>query len=135
MQLRTIILLSALAVLAALGWRAYHRAPEPVSVIDTPQAIIVVGPGEEIRIAPKPPVVTGKRPTKPVPLRKPSDLRVARKPAATNPPVWTLPWSCADVKWYNSHFSAKVLETMRIAAGVAKPTADQMRQIKQCLAS
>lgn len=48
--------------------------------------------------------------------------------------TWTLPYSCEDVKYYASlHLTKAQQEAARIAAHVAEPTADQMRQINECL--
>lgn len=65
--------------------------------------------------------------------------RVAPNPPARSPEaksdkiVWTLPYSCSEVKWYHSHFTASQLEAMRVKAGFAPPSADQLRQIEACI--
>lgn len=47
---------------------------------------------------------------------------------------WTLPFSCANAKYYNAHFTRAQLEAMRKAAGMALPTSEQRAQIQACLA-
>lgn len=133
------ILAATLFVLAVLGWRAFHRAPPapqptpapPVAelqIVETPESIIVLGPGDIVRVAP--------RARKPAP-GKPPVPEVARKaivPRAATPPRWTITnYTCADARYYNARFSRETLETMRVAAGKPKPTADEMRQIRACI--
>ncbi len=78
-----------------------------------------------------------RSPSAPEPKSAP---RVATKPVPKNrsstPPAlhWTLPYSCANVKWYSTHFTAAQLDGMRRAAGVSLPTADERAQIQACLA-
>ncbi len=73
----------------------------------------------------------------------PNDVRVTRVRPATVPPradkqapsvKWTLPFSCADAKYYHDKYSRERLEAMRIAAGQPRPTGDQLRQVETCLA-
>lgn len=87
--------------------------PDHVIVVEhRPPAVHVT----RVRAAPKPSPAAGAVP----------------KPQAEK---WTLGYSCADVKYYDTKYSKARLEAMRTAAGVPKPTPDELRQIKACLAS
>lgn len=107
-------------------------ADEPqVSVTDEPQLVFP-------NIVPNMP----RAATKTVPKDRSSKSPVSSKtttpkatvPTASVPLRWTLPVSCANVKWYSAHFTAAHLETMRQSAGIAAPTADQRAQVQACLA-
>lgn len=134
-KLRIGIMVTTLAVLAALGWRAGHRVPEPAPATLTLVTITEPTPPAPIVEAPKPVMKPPRRkPAPPPPDDKPQPPRVATPAPSTAPPRWTLPYSCERVRWYYAHFSPSTLETMRVAAGIAKPTGDQLRQVNACLA-
>lgn len=67
-------------------------------------------------------------------VRQPANRGAPSTPKPGAPLTWTLPYSCADVKYYNSHFTPKQLEAMRVAAGMRLPTSAERVQIQACLA-
>lgn len=89
--------------------------------------VLVIGPRQQMRLTKVRPDVTPPRDIKPDPTKL-----APKQPAA--PVKWTLPYSCSDVRYYNSHFTPTQLDAMRKAAGMAMPTADQRTQIQACIA-
>lgn len=67
-------------------------------------------------VRPKPPVAPA--PGKPAPVESAA-----------------LPAPCSDIKYYNGHYSRSQLDAMRVAAGLPKPSAAQLRAIDACLHS
>lgn len=124
---RTLAIICLLLVAALGAFTAYHtqavRVAEDIILVTidaAPDYVIVVKTG-------KAPAVRVTR-VKPVVVKPPAN--VVPKAAAAK---WTLPYSCDDVKYYNSKFTKEHLEALRIAEGVAKPSADQLRQIDACI--
>lgn len=54
--------------------------------------------------------------------------------AADLPTKWTLPYSCATVRWYMAHFSRAKLKEMLRLAHIRMPTAAEEAQIAACVA-
>lgn len=120
------------------------KIDDQVSLVTLDEFMLVVGPRQEMRIVRVKPDVTPpknvrvapptdtkpKQPTTKQPPAAPKQQPAAPKPATV---AWTLPYSCADVRWYGSKFSKTQLEAMRVAAGMALPTAEQRVQIQMCL--
>jgi hypothetical protein len=67
-------------------------------------------------------------------VRQPANRGKPSTPKPNAPLAWTLPYSCSDVRYYNSHFTRTQLEAMRVAAGMRLPTPAERVQIQACLA-
>lgn len=105
------------------------KIDEQVSLVTLDEYVIVMQRGETPRVTRvKPAAVPPKN------MRVPPDPKQPDAPRAPAIPKWTLPYSCSDVRYYNSHFTKGQLEAMRVAAGMAMPSADQRAQIQACLA-
>ncbi len=94
-----------------------------VTVDQVPDVVVVIDerPGSD------PVRVTRVRPSPPPKAAPPRE-----QPAAPKAHAWTLPYSCADVKYYDTHFTKTQLEAMRKAANLAVPTREQMTEINEC---
>lgn len=104
------------------------KVADDISIVRLPDdVIVVVGPQQQIRIS-KPKEPKEPRTRKPSP-GQPLDIR---SPAQRG--VWTLPYTCSDVRYYASHFTPAQLEAMRVAMGMRAPTAAERKQIQDCIA-
>lgn len=116
------------AGLVTVGALMIRVTPEPVaeltkiddevSITRLPDdVIVVVGPNDALHVSR---------------LREPKPLSPATKGAPTAL-RWTLPYSCADVRYYERTFTKVQLEAMRKAFGVRMPTPAERQQISACL--
>lgn len=128
--MKALIVLTALAalVLGAFAFRHINsnsvKIDEEVTIVTLGNRVLVMQRGEIPRVTRvrQPPNRGTPSPSKPLDI----------KPGA--PLAWTLPYTCSDVKYYNSHFTKAQLEAMRVAAGMRLPTAAERVQIQACLA-
>lgn len=124
------IIITSLAALVAGAFAARHinknsvKIDEEVTIVTLGNQVLVMQRGEIPRVT---------RVRQPQNHGGPTDIT----PAPTKPGAalkWTLPYSCADVRYYNSHFTRTQLEAMRAAAGMRLPTATERAQIQACIA-
>lgn len=105
------------------------KVDDEITIVHLPDdVIVVVGPQQQVRVS-KP-----KEPKKPKPVTRPAPGKPLdiRSPAQRG--VWTLPYTCSDVRYYASHFTPAQLEVMRKAMGMRMPTAAERQQIQDCIA-
>lgn len=93
-----------------------EKIDEDVTLVMVGEKVIVMQRGKSVKTETRTKNPETPQPSKPAPMK------------------WTLKYSCADVKYYQQHFTPKQLEAMRKAAGIAPPTAVQMQQIRACVA-
>lgn len=111
------------------------KIDDKVSLVTLDEYVVVMQAGEKPRVTRVKPDVTLPKNVQVTPTDIRPKQPLAAKPVP--PPAtikWTLPYSCADVRYYSSHFSQTQLDAMRKAAGMALPTAEQRAQIQACLA-
>lgn len=122
---KAVLVLATLAAVT-LGTLAVRHINRNAVAIDEDVTLVTLG--EKIMVLQRGEVPRVTR------VRQPANRGTPSTPKPGAPPAWTLPYSCADVKYYNSHFSRKQLEAMRIAAGMRLPTSAERVQIQACLA-
>lgn len=93
-----------------------EKIDEDVTLVMMGEKVIVMQRGKSVKTETRTKNPETQQPSKPAPMK------------------WTLKYSCADVKYYQQHFTPKQLDLMRKAAGIAPPTAVQMQQIRACVA-
>lgn len=111
------------------------KIDDTVSLVTLVEHVIVMERGAVPRVVRVRPAVVPPKVVNVAQPKAPDPKQPAAKQATPPATVkWTLPYSCSDVRYYNSHFTPAQLDAMRKAAGMAMPSADQRAQIQACLA-